>query len=64
MTSVYVNYNPYSFILRFEDMDIYKGINIEDTYINPNLFNHLLPNMDELIVLYRDRNDKLIKSRC
>ena len=52
MTSVYVNYNPYSFILRFEDMDIYKGINIEDTYINPNLFNHLLPNMDELIVLY------------
>ena len=56
MTSVYVNYNLYSFILRFEDMDIYKGINIEDTYISPNLFNHLLPNMNELIVLYIMKN--------
>lgn len=58
MTSVYVNSNLYSFILRFEDMDIYKGINIEDTYINPNLFNHLLPNMNELIVLYIMKNYK------
>ena len=52
MTSVYVNYNLYSFILRFEELGIYNGINIEDDYIDPNLFNHLLPNKEELIILY------------
>ena len=51
MTSVYINYYLMTFILRFETLGIYYGINIEDTYIDPNLFNHLLPN-DELIVIY------------
>ena len=51
MTSVYINYYLMSFILRFDTLGIYYGINIEDTYIDPNLFNHLLPN-DELIVIY------------
>ena len=52
MTSVYVNYNLYTFILRFEDLEIYQGINIEDEYIDPNLFNHLLPNTKEVIIIY------------
>ena len=52
VTSVYVNYNLYTFILRFEELGIYQGINIEDVYINPNLFNHLLPNTKEVIIIY------------
>ena len=52
MTSLYVNYNLYSFILRFDHMGIYHGINIEDVYIPPSLFNHLLPNNKELIIIY------------
>ena len=52
MTSIYINYDLYSFILRFEDIEVYHGINIEDVYIDPNLFNHLLPNNNELIIIY------------
>ena len=53
MTSLYVNHDLYSFILRFENnLEVYHGINIEDTYILPNLFNHLLPNQNELIIIY------------
>ena len=51
MTSVYINNYLMTFILRFETLGIYYGINIEDTYIDPNLFNHLIPN-DELIIIY------------
>ena len=53
MTSLYINHDLYSFILRFENnLEVYHGINIEDTYILPNLFNHLLPNQNELIIIY------------
>ena len=51
MTSVYINNYFMSFILRFETLGIYHGINIEDRHIDPNLFNHLLPK-DELIIIY------------
>ena len=52
MTSVYINYYLMSFILRFEGLGIYYGINIEDFYVDPNLFNHLLPNNEELLIIY------------
>ena len=52
MTSLYMNYHLTSFILRFEDLGIYYGINIEDLYIEPNLFNYLLPNNEEFIIIY------------
>ena len=52
MTSVYINYYLMSFILRFEGLGIYYGINIEDLYVEPNLFNHLLPNNEELLIIY------------
>ena len=52
MTSLYIHHYETSFILRFEDLDIHYGINIEDLYIEPNLFNHLLPNNEELIIIY------------
>ena len=52
MTSLYINYDLYTFILRFDELGIYHGINIEDTYIHPNLFNHLFPNKNELMILY------------
>ena len=52
MTSLYINYNKTSYILRFEDLKIDYGINIEDNYIESNLFNYLLPNNDEIITIY------------
>ena len=30
----------------------YYGVNVEDSYIDPNLFNHLVPNQDDLIIIY------------
>ena len=30
----------------------YHGVNIEDSYINPNLFNYLIPNENDLIIIY------------
>ena len=30
----------------------YYGINVEDSYIDPNLFNHLLPNENDFIIIY------------
>ena len=57
MTSIYVNHDQQSLILRFDDkLEIYHGINIEDKYIQPNLFNHLLPNMNGLIIIYIMKN--------
>ena len=52
MTSLYISYNKTSYILRFEYLKIDYGINIEDNYIEPNLFNYLLPNNDEIIIIY------------
>jgi len=52
MTSLYINYYKTTYILRFDDLEIYYGINIEDIYIDPNLFNNLLPNNEELIIIY------------
>ena len=52
MTSLYINYYKTTYILRFDDLEIYYGINIEDFYINPKLFNNLLPNNEEFIIIY------------
>ena len=52
MTSLFVKSYNMSFVLKFEDLNVYRGINIEDQYIEKNLFNHLLPNVDEIIIIY------------
>ena len=52
MTSLYINYYKTTYILRFDDLEIYYGINIEDFYIDPKLFNNLLPNNEEFIIIY------------
>ena len=41
-----------SFISLADKSKIYYGINVEDSYIDQNLFNHLLPNENDLIVIY------------
>ena len=41
-----------SFIFVSDKTKKYYGINIEDSYIDQNLFNHLLPNKDDLIIIY------------
>ena len=66
-TSLYINSYNMTFILRFEDFKVDYGINIEDIYIEPNLFNHLIPNNDEIIVIYImkgfDGNNLLLLNR-
>ena len=52
ITSYYYNYDSYSFISQVEGHEIYNGLNIEDMYIDPNLFNYILPNNQELIIIY------------
>ena len=51
-TSLYINSDNRTLILRFEDYKVDHGINIEDVFIEPNLFNILVPNIEELIVIY------------
>ena len=41
-----------SFISLADKSKKYYGINVEDSYIDQNLFNHLLPNENDLIVIY------------
>ena len=41
-----------SFIYISDKKQKYYGINIEDDYIDQNLFNHLLPNKNDLIIIY------------
>jgi hypothetical protein len=52
MTSYYYNWYSISFINQNVDKEIYNGINIEDIYIDPNLFNYIIPNNEELIIIY------------
>ena len=52
MTSYYYNWYSNSFINQNVDKEIYNGINIEDIYIDPNLFNYIIPNNEELIIIY------------
>ena len=47
------NYIPY-----FETGNLYYGLNIQDNYIHQNLFNHLIPNKDELIIIYISKETK------
>ena len=56
MTSLYIHYYKTTYILRFDDLGINNGINKEDTYIDPNLFNYLLPNNEELIIIHIKKN--------
>ena len=55
VTSLYINMNSLSLILETEKMgklEVYHGINIENFYISPDLFNTLLPNEKEIIIIY------------
>ena len=47
------NYIPY-----FETDKLFYGLNIQDKYIHQNLFNHLIPNKDELIIIYISKETK------
>ena len=38
--------------------NIFIGINIEDNYVHQDLFNYLVPNEDELIIIYISNEDK------
>ena len=39
-------------ISKSDTFNMYYGVNIEDCYINPHLFNHLIPNQNDLIIIY------------
>ena len=56
VTSGYINYDLYSYINKNDDIEVYNGINIEDQYIDPNLFNSLVPNNQSLIITYIMKN--------
>lgn len=44
--------NSYISLIAKSDYWMYYGINIEDSYISPYLFNHLIPNENDLILVY------------
>ena len=52
VTSLYIDKYSTSFILKLDTLGIYHGINIEDDYIEPNLFNHLLTYNNEIMIIY------------
>ena len=39
--------------------NVFIGINIEDNYVHQDLFNYLVPNKDELIIIYISQEDKM-----
>ena len=39
--------------------NIFIGINIEDNYVHQDLFNYLVPNEDELIIIYISKEDRM-----
>ena len=39
--------------------NVFIGINIEDNYVHQDLFNYLVPNEDELIIIYISQEDKM-----
>ena len=45
--SLYTTFVPVS-----DSFKKYYGVNVEDSYIDPNLFNYLLPNENDLIIIY------------
>ena len=64
--SYYINnYLRTSVISYFELLNAYYGVNIQDNYINPKLFNHLFVKGQELIVLYiyKDNHMSLFLTR-
>ena len=64
--SYYINnYLRTSVISYFELLNAYYGVNIQDNYINPKLFNHLFVKGEELIVLYiyKDNHMSLFLTR-
>ena len=38
---------------------MFFGINIEDNYIHPNLFNYIIPNNEEMIIIYISKEAKM-----
>ena len=51
-TSLYNIQGHKSIVSLYEKNSSFHGIQIEDSYLNPNLFNNLIPNNNELIILY------------
>ena len=49
---IYSSYIPFT-------SNIFIGINIEDNYVHQDLFNYLVPNEDELIIIYISKEDKM-----
>jgi len=56
--SYYRNKLHRSYIPYYENSNKYY-INIEDNYVNPNLLNYLVPNDEELIILYISKEAKM-----
>ena len=52
VSSLFFRTPQLSFIAVTETFKKYYGINIEDSYISPHLFNHFIPNEEDLIVIY------------
>ena len=57
VSSIYIGgsipaYFIYNIDISLASLKIFYGINIEDTYISPNLFNHFIPNENDLIIIY------------
>ena len=58
MTSYYYHLDSRSIMHRNEYEETYYGINIEDTFIDQNLFNYILPSEEELIIIYITKGSK------
>ena len=66
ITSLFRKSASLSIIQLSEFLYRYYGINIEGQYINPNLFNHIIPTQYDLLVIYIQKNNdqvNLIMSR-
>ena len=66
VSSLFFRTIQYSFLAVTDTFKKYYGINIEDTYISPYLFNHFIPNEEDFIAIYtmkQGSNIYLIMSR-
>ena len=52
ISSYYREKSHNSFIFKVDTMKSFYGINIEDAYIESNLFNHIFPNSNDLLIIY------------
>ena len=66
LSSLYRKSSHSAYIFKFNLFRRYYGINIENQYVEPNLFNILIPNYNDLITVYIMKNNNkniLIMSR-